>query len=72
MANNVYDLPSTKKSYAYHHASAGFPTKAKRLKAIKAGFYAAWPMLMTATVKKHFPKSRETQKDHMQQSFQRV
>jgi hypothetical protein len=60
-------LPSTERVIRYLHAAAGFPTKSTWLQAIKAGFYATWPMLTTKKVTKHFPESEETQKGHMKQ-----
>ena len=39
-ANNVYKLPNSKQIICYHHAMAGFPTKASWIRAIKAFFYA--------------------------------
>ena len=54
-ANNVYKLPSTKQIIHYHNAAAGFPTKATWIWAIKAVYYARWPMLMTAAVNKYSP-----------------
>ena len=55
IASNVYDLPSVSKVIRYLHACAGFPTKATWLKAIKAKYYASWPMLTERNVKKIFP-----------------
>ena len=72
MVNNVYELPSTKQIIQFHHATAGFSTKAMWLKAIKAGFYATWLMLTAITVIKYFPESEETQKGHMQQNRQGI
>ena len=67
----VYKLPSTKQVIRYYH-SVAFTTKATRIKAIKAGFYATWPMLTTSSVMKYYPKSHETQKGHMHQTKQGV
>jgi hypothetical protein len=71
-ANNVYNLPSTKQSIRYLHASAGFPVESKWIKAIKEGNYVTWPELTAEAVHKHFPESDETQKGHMKQQCQNV
>jgi hypothetical protein len=71
-ANNVYNLPSTKQSLRYLHASAGFPVESEWIKAIKAGNYVTWPELTAEAVHKHFPESDETQKGHMKQQRQNV
>ena len=42
------------------------------LNAIRAGFFATWPMLTTKAVEKYFLESEETQKEHMQQQWQGV
>ena len=68
----VYKLRSTKQVIRYYHATAGFPTKSTWLKAIKADFYAMWPMLTATVVMKHYPESHETQKGHMHQDKQEV
>ena len=67
IAANVHDLPSTERVIRYLHAAAGFPTKSTWIQAIKAKFYATWPMLTEKNVQKHFPDSEETQKGHMRQ-----
>ena len=72
MVNNVYELWSTKEIICYHHSTAGFPTKATWLRAIKAGFYATRPVLTATAVFKYFPESDETQKGHKQQNHQGV
>ena len=61
----VYELPNTKQVLAWYHAAAGYPTKATWLKAIKASFYATWPLLNEKAVTKHFPELDETAKGHM-------
>ena len=62
MVNNVYEFPSMKQIICYHHATAGFQTKASWLRAIKARFYATWPMLTATATNKHFLESEETHK----------
>jgi hypothetical protein len=61
IAANVHDLPSTEQVINYLHAAAGFPAIATWLQAIRAGFYATWP-INAKSVNKYFPESEETQK----------
>ena len=56
----------------YHHASAGHPVKDTWITAINAGNYATWPGITSTAVRKHFPKSDETQKEHMKRQRQGV
>jgi hypothetical protein len=48
--NNVYNIPSTKESIRYLHATAGFPVKETWVDAIKAGNYTTWPGLNVKVV----------------------
>jgi hypothetical protein len=61
-ANAIFELPSTRQTILYHHASAGFPIKETFLNAVRAGNYATWPGLTIAALHKYFPDSDETQK----------
>ena len=70
--NNVFDLPSTEQTIRYLHACAGFLTKRTWIKAIKKGNFIGWPMLTVENVKKHFSKSEETVKGHMNHQRQGV
>ena len=54
------------------HATAGYPTKATWINAIRAGNYAKWPSFSIKAVNNHFPKSEKTQKGHMKGQRQRV
>ncbi|MCP4746067.1 MAG: hypothetical protein GY874_07980, partial [Desulfobacteraceae bacterium] len=63
--SHVFELPSTKKTIAYFHAAAGFPTKETWIKAIRNGNYDTWPGLTEEAVNKYYPESDETQKGHM-------
>ena len=49
--SNIYELPSTEQIVRYFHAYAGFPTKPKRLKAIKGGNFATSPHLSEEAVR---------------------
>jgi hypothetical protein len=71
-ANNVYDLPSTKETIRYLHASAGHPVKDTWTKAIKAGNFTTWPGLSVKAVHKYFPESGETKQGHTNKQHQNV
>ncbi len=71
-ANNVYDLPSTKETIRYLHASAGHPVKDTWTKAIKAEHFTTWPELSVKTVHKYFPESDETKQGHMNKQRQNI
>jgi hypothetical protein len=64
-ANAIFNLPNTRKSLLYHHASAGFPPKKTFLAAVRASNYPTWPGLTTTLILKHFSDSDKTQKGHM-------
>jgi hypothetical protein len=66
-ANNIYDLPSTEQAIKWMHAVCGYPVKLIWLKAIKAGNYISWPMLIECNVNKYYPETSETPKGHMNQ-----
>jgi hypothetical protein len=70
--NNVYNIPSTKESIRYLHATAGFPVKETWIDAIKAGNYTTWPGLNVKVVNRYFPESDKTQKGHMKKQRQNV
>ena len=69
-ASNVYSLPSIPQSIKYLHAAAGFPVNETWINAIQAGNYITRPGLTAANVRKHFPDSDETQKEHMKKQRQ--
>jgi hypothetical protein len=71
-ANNVYDLPLTKETIRYLHASAGHPVKDSWTKAIKAENFTTWPGLSIEAVHKYFPESDETKQGHMNKQRQNV
>ena len=65
VANAIFDLPNSRQSLMYFHATTGFPTKETFMDAVRAGNYATWSGLTTTLISKHFPDSDETQKGHM-------
>jgi hypothetical protein len=71
-ANSVYDLPSTEQAIKWMHPICGYPVKSTWLKAIKAGNYVGWPMLTEQNVQKHYPKTIETAKGHLNQTRKNV
>ncbi len=51
------------------HAVCGYPVKSTRIKAIKAGDYIGWSMLIERNVnKEYYPETSETSKGHMNQT----
>jgi hypothetical protein len=48
------------------------PGKSTWLKAIKAGNFVSWPMLMERNVQKYYPKATETAKGHLNQTRKNV
>jgi hypothetical protein len=71
-ANNVYNLPSTKETIRYLHASADHPVEDTLAEAIKAGNFTMWPGLSVKAVHKYFPESDETKQGHMKKQCQNV
>ena len=65
LANNVYELPSIKAAVRFMHAVCGYPVKSTWLKAIRNKHYVGWPMLTVRNVEKHFPKTVETPRGHL-------
>ena len=54
------------------HAICGYPVKSTWLKAIKAGHYAGWPLLKLQNVRKYYLKTKETPKEHMNQTHKNM
>ncbi len=71
-ANNVYNLPSTKETIRFLHASAEHPVEDTWTKAIKAGNFTTWQGLSVKAVHKYFPESDETKQGHMNKQHQNV
>ncbi len=67
-ANSVYDLPSTEQAIKWMHPVCEYPVKLTWLKAIRAGNYVGWLMLMERNVQKYYPKATETAKRHLNQT----
>ena len=56
---------STRKTFLWYHASAGFPTKATFIDAVRNGNYSTWPKLMVTLINRFFPDSDKTIKGHL-------
>ncbi len=59
-------------SIRYLHAAAGYPPEETWADAIKAGNYNTWPRLTATAVRRHFPESDKTEKEHMKKQRQNV
>ena len=63
--NFIFDLPSAHKTFLWYHASAGFPTKATFIDAIRNDNYSTWPKLTVTLINRYFLDSDETIKGHL-------
>ncbi len=63
--NIIFDCPSACKTFLWYHASAGFPTKATFIDAIRNGNYSTWPKLTVTLINRYFPDSDKTIKGHL-------
>ena len=50
------------------HATCGYPVKSTWLKATKAGIFTGWPITNERTVAKYYPETKETPKEHLNQT----
>jgi hypothetical protein len=63
--NVIFNLPSTRKTFLWYHASAGFPPKKTFIDAIRNGNYSTWPKLTATLINRYYPDSDETIKGHL-------
>jgi hypothetical protein len=56
----------------YFHRACFSPVIKTWTQAIDAGFFATWPRLTSALVRKHLPKSVATAKGHLRQDRKNV
>jgi hypothetical protein len=70
--NVNFNLPSARKTFLWYHASAGFPTKATFIDAVRNGNYSTWPKLTVTLINRYFPDSDETIKGHLKGQRQRI
>jgi hypothetical protein len=64
--------PINQQAIKWMHALCGYPVKSTWLKAIKAGNYVGWPMLMELNVQKYYPQATKTAKGHVNQTRKNV
>jgi hypothetical protein len=65
-------LPSTEQAIKWIQAICGYTVKLTWLKAIKAGNYMGWLMLMECNIQKYYPKATKTAKGHLNQTRKNV
>ncbi len=70
--NAIFDLPSTRQTFLWYHAAAGFPVKESFIKAVRNGNYATWPKLTITLINKYMPDSDETAKGHLKGQCQGI
>lgn len=58
--NTVFDLPSSRQTFLWYHAAAGFPTKETFLQVVQKGNFTTWPKLTTSTSPIPMKQSRDT------------
>jgi uncharacterized protein (DUF2461 family) len=63
--NVIFELPSARETFLWYHASAGFPTKATFIDAVRNGNYSTWPKLTVTLINRYFPDLDETIKGHL-------
>ena len=63
--NVIFELPSARETFLWYHASAGFPTKATFIDAVRNGNYSTWPKLTVTLINHYFPDLDETIKGHL-------
>jgi hypothetical protein len=70
--NVIFDLPITRETFLWYHASAGFPTKATFIDTVRNGNYSTWPKLTVTLINRYFPDSDETIKGHLKEQHQGI
>jgi hypothetical protein len=63
--NVIFDLPSTRETFLWYHASAGFPPKENFIDAVRNGNYSTWPKLTVTLINHYYPDLDETIKGHL-------
>ena len=71
-AANVYSMQTIPELIKYLHQACWSPTVDTWCKAIDKGFFATFPGLTSAAVRKHLPPSTSTTKGHMRRDRQHV
>jgi hypothetical protein len=70
--NVIFELPSTRKTFLWYHASVGFPTKATFIDAVCNRNYSTWPKLTVTLINRYFPNSNKTIKGHLKGHHQGI
>jgi hypothetical protein len=70
--NVIYNLPSSRKTFLWYHASAGFPPKETFINAVRNGNYATWPKLTVTLINRYFPDSDKIIKRHLEGKHQGI
>jgi len=63
--NVIFDLPSAHDTFLWYYASAGFPTKATFIDAVRNGNYSTWPKLTGTLINCFFSDLDKTIKGHL-------
>ena len=72
IANNVHIMKTLSDLVQYLHQACFSPVLKTWTTAIDAGYFATWPGLTSALVRKHLPKSIATAKGHLRQDRKNV
>ncbi len=70
--NVIFDLPSSRKTFLWYHASAKFSPKDTFIDAFCKGNYATWPKLTVTLINHYYPNSDETVKGHLKGQCQGI
>ncbi len=70
--NVIFDLPSARETFLWYHASAGFPTKATFIDAVRNGNYSTWLKLTVTLINRYFPDSDKMIKGHLKGQCQGI
>jgi hypothetical protein len=63
--NIIFDLPSTRETFLWYHASVGFPPKETFIDAVRNGNYSTWPKLTVTLINRYYPDSDKMIKGHL-------
>jgi hypothetical protein len=69
---NVYQAKRIKEAMQFLHAALWSPAKATLLQAIKAEFFASWPLLTAKNASKHLEETMATHKGHLKRTKQNI
>jgi hypothetical protein len=69
---SFYDLPSSRETFLWYHASSGFPPKETFINAVRNKNYGTWPKLTVRLINRYYPDSDETVKGHLKDQRQGI